>query len=157
MAAATERGTAMAEWKKICCAVDFSEPSSLVVNEAADLAKRFEADLTVLHVYEEAAGAAAALEVPRLEHLERVAAEAERRLAECRSAAERRAGRAVRSAMSQGAAAPEILRFVEEGAFDLLVVGTHGRKGIQHLMLGSVAERVVREAVCPVLVVRGRR
>jgi nucleotide-binding universal stress UspA family protein len=146
----------MAEWKRICCAVDFSEPSSLAVNEAADLAKRFQADLTLVHVYEETVGAAATLEVPRLEHLQRVAAEAERKLAECRSAAEQRAGRPVRSAMPQGGAAVEILRFVEEGAFDLLVVGTHGRTGIRHLVLGSVAERVVREAACPVLVVRAR-
>jgi nucleotide-binding universal stress UspA family protein len=147
----------MAEWRKICCAVDFSESSGLAVNEAADLAKRFQAELTVLHVYEAPAAAAAALEVPLLEHVQRAAGEAERKLAECRSSVEQKVSRAVLSAMPQGGAAAEILRFAREGSFDLLVVGTHGRKGIQHLMLGSVAERVVREADCPVLVVRGRR
>ena len=89
----------MAEWRKICCAVDFSESSGLAVNEAADLAKRFQAELTVLHVYEAPAAAAAALEVPLLEHVQRAAGEAERKLAECRSSVEQKVSRAVRSAM----------------------------------------------------------
>lgn len=144
----------MAEWKKICCAVDFSEPSRLAMNEAADLARRFQADLTVLHVYEEPAAAVAALEAPRLEHLERAAGEIERKLSGWRSEAEAVATRQVRSAMLSGATAAEILRFVREGSFDLLVVGTHGRTGFKHLVLGSVAERVVREADCTVLVPR---
>ncbi len=144
----------MAEWKKICCAVDFSEPSHLAMKDAADLAQRFQADLTLLHVYEEPTAATAALEVPRLEHLEHAAAEMERKLAGWRSEAEAGASRPVRSAMLSGNTAAEILRFLRQGSFDLLIVGTHGRTGIKHFVLGSVAERVVREADCPVLVVR---
>jgi nucleotide-binding universal stress UspA family protein len=53
-----------------------------------------------------------------------------------------------------GVAAEEICRFAREDGFDLVVVGTHGRTGIRHFMLGSVAEKVVREAHSPVLVVR---
>ena len=49
----------------------------------------------------------------------------------------------------------EILRHAEDGRTDLLVMGTHGRGGFAHLLLGSVAERIVRTATCPVLTVRG--
>lgn len=48
----------------------------------------------------------------------------------------------------------EIARYAEENAIDLIVMGTHGRTGLQHVLLGSVAERVLRHAKCPVLTVR---
>ncbi len=54
----------------------------------------------------------------------------------------------------RGAPHSTILASVKESACDLLVMGTHGRTGISHLLLGSVAEKVVRHATCPVLVVR---
>jgi nucleotide-binding universal stress UspA family protein len=47
-----------------------------------------------------------------------------------------------------------ILAIAEEGTYDLIVMGTHGRTGLSHVLLGSVAERVVRRATCPVLTVR---
>ncbi len=144
----------MAAWRKICCAIDFSETSQLAMEEAADVARRSQADLTLVHVYENPAAAALALEVPRLEHLEHAAAEMERTLAGWRAAAEAAAKRPVHSVMLSGDTASEILSFLREGSFDLLVVGTHGRTGIKHLVLGSVAERLVREAHCQVLVVR---
>jgi nucleotide-binding universal stress UspA family protein len=53
-----------------------------------------------------------------------------------------------------GAAADEILGLAEEVGADLIFVGTHGHTGLKHLVMGSVAERVVREARCPVMVVR---
>jgi nucleotide-binding universal stress UspA family protein len=49
----------------------------------------------------------------------------------------------------------EILKFAEEKNIDLIVIGTHGRKGIDRVLFGSTAERVVRNASCPVLTVRG--
>ena len=56
----------------------------------------------------------------------------------------------------QGIAADEIVEFAKKGAFDLIVIGTHGRTGIQHALIGSIAERVVRRAPCPVLTVKVR-
>ncbi|MDZ7309327.1 MAG: universal stress protein, partial [candidate division KSB1 bacterium] len=53
--------------------------------------------------------------------------------------------------------APTILQYVEEQDIDLIVMGTHGRRGLGHLFLGSVAEEIVREAPCPVLTIRERR
>jgi len=63
-------------------------------------------------------------------------------------------GRTVWTKVVTGRAADEILRFIQEGSFDLLVMGTHGRTGIAHFVVGSVAEEVQRQAGCPVLVVR---
>jgi nucleotide-binding universal stress UspA family protein len=54
----------------------------------------------------------------------------------------------------QGHPFVEIVRYAKDNAIDLIVIGTHGRGAIAHLLLGSVAERVVRKAPCPVLVVR---
>jgi nucleotide-binding universal stress UspA family protein len=48
----------------------------------------------------------------------------------------------------------EIVKLAEEGQFDLIVMGTHGRTGIKHALMGSVAEKVLRKATCPVLTVR---
>jgi len=53
-----------------------------------------------------------------------------------------------------GVPATEILRCAEDGGFDAIVMGTHGRTGLTHLLLGSTAERVVRHAPCPVVIVR---
>ncbi len=53
-----------------------------------------------------------------------------------------------------GDPATEIIRFVQRGAFDLVVMGTHGRTGLRRLVIGSVAEKVIRHAPCSVLVVR---
>lgn len=58
--------------------------------------------------------------------------------------------------MEAGEPASVILRVAEENPFDLIVMGTHGRKGFERLVMGSVAERVVRQAHCPVLTVRVR-
>jgi nucleotide-binding universal stress UspA family protein len=55
--------------------------------------------------------------------------------------------------VASGNAAPEILNLAVEQHIDLIVMGTHGRKGITHLLLGSVAERVVRESPVPVLTI----
>ncbi len=56
--------------------------------------------------------------------------------------------------MESGEPGSVIVRIAEEGHFDLIVMGTHGRKGFERLIMGSVAERVVRQAACPVLTVR---
>jgi nucleotide-binding universal stress UspA family protein len=53
-----------------------------------------------------------------------------------------------------GLPAAEIARLAQEGSFDLVVVATHGRRGVKRVLLGSVAERIVRDAPCTVLVVR---
>jgi nucleotide-binding universal stress UspA family protein len=55
-----------------------------------------------------------------------------------------------------GIPAEEIIRVAKERKVDLIVIGTHGRSGVSHILMGSVAERVVRRSPCPVLSVRGK-
>ncbi len=140
----------MSEWKKICCAIDFSEPSRFALEKAAELARRLQADLTLLHVYEARAVSAEVL----VSKFEQAAPDLDRKMTSWQGEAEQAVGGPVRSVVLTGSAASEILRFVREGGFQLLVMATRGRTGLKHLLLGSVAERVVREADCQVLVVR---
>ncbi len=140
----------MAEWKKICAAVDFSAPSRFAMREAADLARRSGAELTLLHVYDAHASSPDVL----LSRYEQVVARLEDALHEWQLEAERVAGAPVRSVLLVGRTAPEIVQFLSTGGFDLAVTATHGRTGLKRVLLGSVAEHVVRASPCPVLVVR---
>lgn len=141
-------------WKRICCAVDFSEPSWIAMEQAADLAGGLRAGLTLVHVLVPAVTAPTdvLVAVPAVEEAE--TRRAEETLEVWRSDAETRAGVPVRARVLSGDPAGALARFVEEEGCDLLVVGTHGRTGLSRLVLGSVAERVLRRAPAPVLVVR---
>jgi nucleotide-binding universal stress UspA family protein len=143
-------GGAMLEWRKIGCAIDFSEPSRLAMHQASELARRFDGDLELVHVHTPPAPVGDVTSAD-------VGPEAlgiEKRMATWRDEAARLVGRPVRSTVVPGDAAAEIVRLAHEQWFDLIVVGTRGRRGLKRLALGSVAERVVREAPCAVLVVR---
>jgi nucleotide-binding universal stress UspA family protein len=85
--------------------------------------------------------------------LQELADQAEAHLAEWKGIAEGMGAKSVRTAKGVGEPALEVVEFAKEGGFDLLVVGTHGRTGLRHAILGSTAERVVRRAACPVLTV----
>jgi len=144
----------MSQYRKICCPVDFSEASRLAMREAADLARRYGAELALVHVASPvSAPAAEAVLAPPARHGEEEP-DAPQLLAAWAREAEALAGRAVQTRLSNGRPGPEILGYAREGGFDLLVVGSHGRTGVRHLVLGSVAEELVRAAPCPVLVVR---
>ena len=147
---------AMIEWKKICCAVDFEDPSRVAMEQAAELARRFEAELTLVHVFVPPQRAATEIIVPPPDLASVEAAGAMEVLAGWRADAERRSGRPVRSRILSGDAAAQLLRYVREERCDVLVVGTHGRTGMSRLVLGSVAERVARRCPCPVVIVHDR-
>jgi len=144
----------MVSWLKVLCAVDFSKGSGATLEAAADLARRHQAELTVLHVREPPPTAAATGFAPPPAPSEAESIEIGRQLDRWRAEAARMTGGEVRGEVANGSPASEIVRLAREGSFDLVVVGTHGRTGLRRLVLGSVAERVVREAHCPVLVVR---
>jgi nucleotide-binding universal stress UspA family protein len=146
----------MLDWKKICCATDFSEPSRLAMLKAAELARRLDADLELVHVHAPPPAAGTDMLVTPADMAETALVELEKTMEMWRNEAERLVGRTVRSTVLPGDPTGEIVRLAREHAFDLTVVGTHGRRGLKRLVLGSVAERVVREAPCAVLVVRRR-
>jgi nucleotide-binding universal stress UspA family protein len=138
---------------RILCPVDFSDQARVAVRTAAALVGAA-GTLTLFHAvqlpsYVFFQGMLGLPSTPR--DLE---AEVDRKLGEWRAfALDAGAGR-VEAKHAMGAAWLEIVNFAKMGAFDLIVVGTHGRKGIGHAILGSVAEKVVRHATCPVLVAR---
>jgi nucleotide-binding universal stress UspA family protein len=145
---------AMNTFKHILVPTDFSPSSEAAIDTAIDLAQRFDAKVTLLHVwqlpiypYMEAMMNMAAL----TGEVERGATEAlEKQVQQVR-------GRfpGVQSALQMGLPWQAILELVKAQQVDLVVMGTHGRRGFEHLMLGSVAEKVVRLSPVPVLTVRG--
>jgi nucleotide-binding universal stress UspA family protein len=142
--------------KKILFPTDFSPPSEHALQFARELAEKFDAELHVLHVLEDVA--------PMVGDPGMMVDLSDKYLAEARQYAQRglqalpgergpRAGRIVRE-IRDGSPFVEIVRYAREAGIDLIVIGTHGRTGLKHLLLGSVAENVVRKAACPVLTVR---
>jgi nucleotide-binding universal stress UspA family protein len=143
-------------WKRIVCGVDLSELSRGAMREAARLAAASGAELTLLHVFEPPPAVATDMLVaPGAGVYEAAAREVEESLAGWQVEAQRLGARTVNVRRITGHAAAELSRFAAARGADLLVLSTHGRRGLAHALLGSVAERVVREAPCSVLVVRG--
>ena len=133
---------------------DFSYASDAALGYARMLATRFGASLHLLHVVDEP-GSWSEVYAALPEIQRRLAADAARRLeamAACLPPPVR-----VSSAVVCGAPVPSIVKEAEARGANLIVMGTHGRRGMGHLLLGSVAERVVRLAPCPVLTVREQR
>lgn len=140
---------------RILCPVDFSPSSDYALQYALDLARMFGAQLTLLHVVEMpflpsyAMAGVPDLSLP-LEQIEEGARKGLARLAEqCGKKHDK-----VTTELRTGTAFMEIISYAREIKADLVVVGTHGRTGLSHLIIGSVAERVVRKAPCPVLSIR---
>lgn len=123
-------------WHKPCS--DFSSSSEAALGAAHDYAKHFGARLHLLHVVWPPADP---VPPPVFKEIE----------------AELGAVVPVLTAVESGAPAAEIVRYAERNRIDLIVVGTHGRTGVTRALLGSVAERVVRTAPCPVLTVPRER
>lgn len=142
------------EIRRILCPVDWSDASAGALQAAAALAKRFDASLTLLHV-DVVPGSAIpeALLATPLELSRDLSAPGDRPLPSWRALAERLGAPRVEALRSVGTPAEEVVALARRDGHDLIVMGTHGRTGLGHLVLGSVAERVVRHAHCPVLTV----
>lgn len=151
----------MAAYRRILVAVDGSAPSTKGLREAIRLAKAGGARLFILHVVDEypafaaldgmMAGAPGADLVPALrEGGKRTLARAHALAAKSKVPA-----KAILREMLSGPAAYPIVREARKIGADLIVLGTHGRRGVRRLVLGSDAEQVVRTAAVPVLLVRG--
>ncbi len=139
--------------KKILVPIDFSECSRKALQYAIPLARQFEASLTLLHVVQVNyyAGDFGTVDVALLENEMR--SNGEKQLAEL---IEREVGAALPCAalVRSGRVVSEIVAIAGEAAIDLIILSTHGHTGLKHVLLGSVAENVVRHAPCPVLIVR---
>jgi nucleotide-binding universal stress UspA family protein len=143
--------------KNVLVTTDFGDASDTALTYGRDLARTFGATLHVLHVLDDVPGRAIGaegyavdfsdlqrgLEKAARTRLDAVVAEDDRR--------ELGAKAVLRTSTTPALA---IVAYAKEAGIDLIVIGTHGRGGLAHFFMGSVAERVVRTAPCPVLTVR---
>jgi nucleotide-binding universal stress UspA family protein len=144
---------AMIAMRHILCPTDFSDGARRALSQAVTLAGWYEARLTVLHVTPSAptvAGFPPMVNPITMESMSRERVQEEvRAFAEPATAA----GLDVKVSVREGPAAAGIVEEAAVARADLIVMGTHGRSGFEHLMLGSVTEKVLRTAPCPVLTV----
>jgi nucleotide-binding universal stress UspA family protein len=137
--------------KHILVPTDFSETSERAVSYAVELASTFGAKITLLHVWSVPnTGYAEALSWP-IDAMERAA---KKTLDEARASLVKRHA-ATDAVLREGIEWREITDLVKERGVDLVVMGTHGRRGLPRLVLGSVAEKVVRLSPVPVLTIGG--
>ncbi len=151
----------MDAFNRILVPVDFSAHSDLALRYATTLADRFGATVEVLHVVEDpfvsGAWSAEALAPNIPELLADLVTAARGKLADLKAAALNRGVHLTTTVLTTiltGQPADSICAYATTEKFDLIVMGTHGRRGLSHALIGSVAERVVRKAPCPVLTVR---
>ena len=145
----------MKQFSTILFANDFSEGSDHAFDYALSLAKQFSSKLLIVHVINEPVDLRG-FYVPHIsfDNLEKEIAEGAEKMM-TRFCNENLSGfdRFERYVIS-GVPYEEIVKKADESGADLIVMGTHGRKGVDHLLFGSTAERVVRNALCPVMTVR---
>jgi nucleotide-binding universal stress UspA family protein len=146
----------MIVFKNILVATDFEETSGAALDYGRDLARSYGSTLHVMHVVENVLarftvdGALALL--PNLQVA--VETDARERMDAIITTRDRTSLRAKVAVITAADPADAIVQYAEKHHIDLIVMGTHGRRGMTHLLMGSVAERVVRTASCAVLTVR---
>jgi len=136
--------------RRIVVPLDFSSESLRALDFALPLAKRFGAQIHVVHVYEGAHEFSTVTTSPLLWSVE----EAKRHLADEVELAFGTRPRRENCHLRTGKPGQEIVASAEELGAELIVIATHGRSGFRHVRLGSITEKVIRQAHCPVLVVR---
>lgn len=146
----------MIDLKRTLLPTDFSDYSANAAAYATSFADKLGTELHLLHVLQDLV---AMVPEPGLtfpppgDYMRELQKSAEQALALLPDPAPSDAGKIVR-VTRQRPPFVEIIRYAKENEIDLIIMGTHGRSGLAHVLLGSVAERVVRKAHCPVLTVR---
>jgi nucleotide-binding universal stress UspA family protein len=147
----------MTQLKRILVPTDFSDHSERAAAYAVELARRYEADeIHCVHVSDIPADLLATsayyMTGPSEQFIEQVREEGRKSLEAF--ARKNFKDRPAKTVFLEGRPFVEIIRYARENQIDLIVISTHGRSGIKHVLFGSVAEQVVRKAPCPVLVVK---
>ena len=144
----------MIEIRRILCPVDFSECSRRAVDHALAIARWYEASVTALHVYPMPPVAATPAGLIIFEPVLLTTDQRAYLLAATRQClATGSVGVVTNAVLREGGAATSILEQARDMDIDLIVMGTHGRSGVDRLLIGSVTEKVLRKAACPVLTV----
>ncbi|MCX5804612.1 MAG: universal stress protein [Proteobacteria bacterium] len=141
-------------FKKIVCPVDFSEFTDGIIKYAVSLAKKYDAELHLFHV------------IPNLnyftpyesfltpENLVLIEKNIEKEVEKDFEKIIKGIDITVKKVIKTGVTFVEIIDYIKEENIDLVVMGTHGRSGIEHILIGSVAEKILRKSPCPVLTIR---
>ena len=141
-------------FKKILCPVDFSEFTDEILTYAVTIANRFNSELHLIHV------------IPNLnyftpyesfltpENLVAIERNIEGEVGKDFDKITKKLNLPFKRIVKTGVTFVEIIDYIKQQEIDLVVMGTHGRSGIEHILIGSVAEKVVRKSPCPVLTVR---
>lgn len=148
--------------KHIICATDFSDNSNEAIGYASNLAKTFGAELVLLHVIEDVLEAAASIPFTFVgsEGFDNQLLELKAKInSELQKKSEELTKLGVKTSFKvlEGNPVAELIEYPTENPCDLIVMGSHGRTGLPHLLIGSVAEKVVRKAPCAVLTVKGEK
>lgn len=146
----------MIQLRRILVPTDFSQHSQCALDYACAFAARFGSELHLLHVVNDVVPIVpeAGMVLPDIQSYRReLVTAAEQELARLPAPGQHTTSYVLRKVCA-GQAFVEIVRYAREHEIDLIVLGSHGRSGLSHVLMGSVAERVVRKADCPVLVVR---
>ena len=145
----------MLPFKKIVCPTDFSEPACRAIKAAGELAEQFSSELILMHVV----GPVPVLETPTGLAGFDVAAYQQELADSAESSLQLRLDKHIPESVNarilvvHGEAAHEVVRVANEEGADLIVVSTHGESGWRHRIFGSVFEKVIRIAECPVLTI----
>jgi nucleotide-binding universal stress UspA family protein len=148
----------MLTFKKILVPTDFSSHAKEAAAMAIELAKRFDATLYFVHVFQ-----SVAYVLPEgymlysAPQLGKILDDLDKLVTAEKTAAQTAGVSSVECDLVEGVPATEIVRYARDKGCDLIVIGTHGRTGVKHALLGSIAEKVMRTAECPVLTVRPKQ
>lgn len=146
---------------RILVPIDLSEGSEVLIDYAIQIARPFNASLEIIHAWEPPQYVAPDLLVAapgwNSQSLEQIAVDSAskelNKLAAKIQEKEKSTSLSIKHRVVVGEAASTVLRVAEEGKHDLIIMGTHGRRGLPRLLLGSVAQKIVARAHCPVLTV----
>lgn len=145
----------MLPFKKILCPTDFSEPACKAIKAAGELAETFSAELILIHVV----GPVPVMETPTglagfdVAAYQRELSESAKTSLQARLDKHVPPSIASQALVVHGDAAHEIVRVASEEGVDLIVISTHGEAGWRHRIFGSVTEKIIRHAACPILTI----
>jgi nucleotide-binding universal stress UspA family protein len=143
--------------RRIVVPTDFSQTADHALSKAIEMARALPAQLCLIHVHSPVVVLPPPIDMVSLTTVFPKALEQMGDALEERSARVRDAGVACEAELIEGSPPAEIVGFADRSGAELIVMGTHGRGGLAHAVLGSVTERVIHRAPCPVLVVPDRK
>lgn len=146
----------MIHLKRLLVATDFSSCSKKALHYAEAFSERFGSEIHLLHVVEDlspllpAAGPGVPVLGAAMAEIQTKADQALQAIPVAEAAAKNGVVKVIRNGSPHG----EVVKYAKEAEIDMIILGTHGRTGLTHILLGSVAEKILRHAPCPVLTVR---